>query len=242
MRLNVHRSEPLEISRAICNDVLGEVVALGRERRIFPFERIAVQLYAADDKQKAIYEAGFIDGRRLQADIIAALKKDNCTLPENLAIEVEIIREPEPEWARQFYHLSYSRAEAAESAPVAATLSIVEGKAQKRRYQISKARTFIGRCEEVKDARQKLMQRNDVVFLDEQAAINRTVSRAHSRIDYDERERSYRLFDTQSRHGTRVERAGKIIEVSRVRGVRLRDGDLIYFGQACARFKLNSRD
>lgn len=234
MKLGFRGSEPLEISRAICNEVISEVVSLGKGRRIFPFNKIAVQLYAPDDKRQAIYEASFIQGHQLKADVIDSLRKENCILHDDLLVEIEIIREPEPQWAKEIYQLSYSKSQ--QEAKASAWLSIVRGKAQKKKYQITKLTTFIGRSEEVKDKGKKLFQRNDIIFLDDSDQINTTVSRRHGRIEYNEPAHEYRVFDTQSRHGVRIERHGQVIEVHGPRGVRLENGDKLYFGQACAQF------
>jgi len=50
----------------------------------------------------------------------------------------------------------------------------------------------------------------------------------------------FTLCDTDSRHGTRVERAGRMIEVVVPRGLRLRDGDKLYFGRTCVQFTLDA--
>lgn len=238
MKSRFRNLEPLEISKAICNEVIGEVVALGKDRRIFPFTNINVELYAPDDKQQIVYEASFIQSQQLKNDIVDCLRKEGCSLPDKLMVEINIVREPEPQWAKTLYQLSYSKQQ--DEAQSIAWLSIIQGKAQKKKYQVTKRETFIGRCEEVKDKGRNLFQRNDIVFLDDNDSANSTVSRSHSRIEYDEHTREYRIFDTQSRHGIRIERQGKIIEVNGPRGVKLLTDDRIYFGQACARFFFRS--
>ena len=88
------------------------------------------------------------------------------------------------------------------------------------------------------DRHGRLLQRNDVVFTDNQDEINRSVSRIQSRIEFNPAEDAYSLFDDNSAQGTSIERDGEIRTVAGSRGVALKDGDLIFFGKARARFFL----
>jgi hypothetical protein len=112
---------------------------------------------------------------------------------------------------------------------------ITKGAAEQPEYRMKKERILVGRLPEVLDREGRLIRRNDLVFLDSGDDINSTVGRIHARIWFDSESREFCIMDEVSRYGTRIIRDGRSIEVpeGNQRGVRLRSGDEIYFGQAC---------
>jgi hypothetical protein len=105
---------------------------------------------------------------------------------------------------------------------------------------MKKERILVGRLAEVMDREGRLIRKNDVAFLDNEEDVNSTVGRIHARIWFDHERKDYCIIDEASRYGTRVIREGRSIEVpgGNTRGLRLRSGDEIYFGQACLRFEI----
>ena len=57
-------------------------------------------------------------------------------------------------------------------------------------------------------------------------------------IEFDPAEPGYAVFDEGSAQGVAIERDGRMLTVAGARGVALKDGDLIFFGKARARFEL----
>jgi pSer/pThr/pTyr-binding forkhead associated (FHA) protein len=114
---------------------------------------------------------------------------------------------------------------------------VVKGKTSQTEYVLGKARTNVGRTEELMDADQRVVRRNDIAFEDGADEASGTVSRKHAHIRHDAGE--YRICDDGSEFGTRVFRDGRSIEVpaGNRRGEKLRSGDEIYLGRACLRFE-----
>ena len=123
--------------------------------------------------------------------------------------------------------------------PAQAHIVIVEGNATKKTYALAGERTNVGRLAEVTDRHQRVVRRNQVVFLDDAAETNQTVSRAQAHITFNPPD-EYRLFDDHSSYGTRILRDGRMIELpsGSPRGARLQAGDEIYFGRARAVFQV----
>jgi len=113
----------------------------------------------------------------------------------------------------------------------------VKGKTAQSEYALEKARTNLGRMEELMDADQRVLRRNDIVFEEGADEATGTVSRKHAHIRREAGE--YRICDDGSEFGTRVFRDGRSIEVpaGNRRGEKLRGGDEIYLGRACLRFE-----
>lgn len=228
--------EPLVLQHAICNEIASEIIRIGGGESRFPFTEIAIQLYAPDDKQQAIYGASFIENQRLEKIIREHLRSQQCRVPDHLVIRAQIVRTAPPEWLERGFEIDYSRPNEEDLPPL--RLTILKGVARQASYQFTKPVINIGRTEEAKDKYGVLQMRNDLVFADVNNEINRTLSRRHARIEYDKQSREYRLFDQQSKHGTRVERDGKFLEVIGPRGVALRHSDVIHLGQARLRVEI----
>lgn len=99
---------------------------------------------------------------------------------------------------------------------------------------------LVGRAPEVLDREGRIVRRNDIVFLESDEEINRSVGLTHARIRFDLEKSEFFILDEGSRYGTRILRDGSVIEVpgGKPDGVRLQSGDDIYCGQACLRFTL----
>jgi len=230
------QQEPLVIRRAICNEITSEIIRIGGGESRFPFTEIAVRLCAPDDKRQAIYEASFVENQRLEKIIREHLRNEQCRAPDHLVIRVQIVRDAPPDWAERGFKLDYRRQ--SDDAPPPLRLTILKGVARQTNYQFTKPVINIGRLEEIRDKYGVLQLRNDLVFADVNDEVNRTLSRCHAKIEYDLQSREYRLFDLQSKHGTRLERDGKFLEGAGPRGVGLRDQDVIHLGQARLRVEI----
>jgi hypothetical protein len=127
----------------------------------------------------------------------------------------------------------------------AARLVVVAGAANRGDLPLQKARTNIGRLEDVYRAA-GLSRRNDLTFA-EDTPINQTVSREHAHIVFDKATGEYRLFNDRwysrasgvDNCGLWIVRDGMGQEVHRdARGTRLLPGDEIHLGKAVLRFQV----
>jgi hypothetical protein len=236
-------TEPLEVRRAVLEEIEGRVVAVGGGRRVFPFNRIEVRLLAPDPQERALFEAVVREGWDLEREVRERLRTLDARFPPELAVEVSFTERGGPEFGDRRFRILCHRVEGvAPEAPgrPALDLTVVQGKATRTVYTfLANDRITVGRLEEVLDADGRVKRRNDVAFLEE-GEVSPTVSREHARIVWDEGEGEYRLRDDGSASGTRLLRDGRSLEVSGHdrRGVRLRSGDQVYFGRASVKVTL----
>jgi hypothetical protein len=256
-------TSPLEIRRAILDDVETHVVAVGEGRRIFPHNHLRVHLLVADPEERVRMEAVVREGWDLQREIAERLAERGSPVPADLAVEVAFDAEAHPRFGERRFYVEYLREEAPSPPPslagaatsaTAATaeaqagaarptleLTVLKGVATQRVYELDGPRVFLGRLEEVVDPDGRVRRRNDVAFL-EVGEVNSTVSREHARVSWDAETGGYWLRAEQNASGTRIYRSGRTIDVSSHdrRGVRLQGGDEIYLGRAC--LKVGMRD
>jgi hypothetical protein len=242
-------SEPIEIHRAILEDVLSQVVAVGGGRRVFPCDRVEVALLAATPEARIRLEAIVAAGWDLAKEVRERLEAEGVRVPRGLTIPVRVTEEKGPEFGERHYALTFCKTEESEAAPGGAParaahrpvlhLTILKGKAVEDAYDFDADRIYLGRLEEVVDAAGRVKRRNDVAFLEE-GEVSQTVSREHARIAWDPESGAFWLRDEGSASGTLLFRAGRSIEVSRHdrRGVKLADGDEVYLGRAAVRVGL----
>ena len=238
-------TEPVEIHRALLEDVEAQVVAVGGGRRVFPFDRVEVKLLAATPEETSRLQAIAREGWDLEREVRERLKAKGARFPEGLAVPVEVTEQAGPEFAGRRYALAFRKAARGEAEPPARAvrpllhLAVLKGKAVRDAYDLDADRIYLGRLEEVLDAAGRVKRRNDVAFL-EDGEIEQTVSREHARIAWDPESNAFWLRDEGSASGTLLFRAGRSIEVNRHdrRGVRLDTGDEIYLGRASLKVEI----
>jgi hypothetical protein len=242
-------TSPLEIRRAVLDDVESHVIAVGEGKRIFPHNRLRLHLLTPDPDERARFEAVVREGWDLKREIAERLADRGCPVPAGFDVEVAFDEETHPRFGeRRFYveYLSQEAPAAPATAPAAGgvapatrpllELTVLKGTATQHVYELEGPRVFLGRLEEVVDPDGRVRRRNDVAFL-EAGEINSTVSREHARIAWDGESGGYWLRAEQNASGTRIYRAGRTIDVSSNdrRGVRIQPGDEIYLGRACVK-------
>lgn len=232
---------PLEMRREMLEEVENHIVSR-KGKRTFPFKRISVRLYALESDMRGIFHAVFLEDESLAADIRELLREAGCETVGSLEIDVDFEEaQIDPAPARRF-RLEFSSPERIPPqirAMPRANVAVVKGAAEEAAYSISRGRARIGRLAELLDRDGQMVRRNDIVFLDNGDEVNSTVGRAHATIFFEREKGEFRIIDEMSRYGTRIFREGRSIEVpgGNPRGVRLHNGDEIYLGQACLRFK-----
>lgn len=231
-------TEPMELRRAVLDDVESRVVTAGGGKRIFPYNRLEVRLLADGPQQREAIEAIVREAWDLRRDVTDRLRDSRSSVPAGLEVDVQVTDQPGPEFGDRHWLVVYHRAEGATATaqgrrPVL-TLTILQGQAKQRVYTFETSdRVTLGRLDEVVDEEGRVKRRNDVAFL-EDGEINRTVSREQARILWDAEAGEYRLRAEPGASGTRILREGRTIDVSAHdrRGVRLLSGDEIYLGKA----------
>lgn len=237
-------SSPLEIRRAILDDVESRVIAVGDGRRLLPFNHLRVHLLTPDPDDRQAMEAVVQEAWDLKGQIAERLRDRGCPVPAGLDVEVVFDEEPDPRYAERRFFVEYGKREgeaaSAEAAPGAVRptleLTVLKGTATQHVYELETPRIYLGRLQEVVDADGRVRRRNDVAF-HEEGEINTTVSREHARIAWDDETGGFWLRAEQNASGTRIYRTGKTIDVSAHdrRGVRLQAGDEVHLGRACVK-------
>jgi hypothetical protein len=229
---------PLEIRRAILDEVQSRVVTAGVGKRIFPYNRVRIHILAESPQEREELEAIVHEAWDLKADIADRLRDLEAKAPADLDVEIEVTDQPSPAFADRRFRLELQKAETAPAAPTARPtleVTVLKGDATQHVYTFEGPdRINIGRLEEVVDAEERVRRRNDIVFL-EQGEISATVSREQARLAWDEDLKAYRLRAEPGASATRILRDGRSIEVSPQdrRGIKVQSGDEIYLGRAC---------
>lgn len=240
--------QPIEVRKAMLDEVEDLVEPASKSRRIFPYNRVTVEVVAADAKRKAAMEAVLGERSDLAKAVSARLKSAGCPTPSGLDVRLKLVKRAGTGWEAgrafrvQCEHVESEAAPAAvhRTAPGTATLVVVTGEASRERYPVRGERTNIGRLADVVDQHERVVRRNQVVFTEDgERGINATVSRAHAHITATPTG-EYRLFDDCSSSGTRILRSGRTIALpaGSPRGTKLQPGDEIFFGKACVRFEV----
>jgi hypothetical protein len=232
---------PLEIRREILEQVESRII-IDTGGNQFPYGSVIVQLQPPTEALRDVFEAAFLQDSSLQSDILTKLKSSQARYPSDIEIVVKLLAVPAQgqEGSLELFHLDFALPDPSRKREIPETgLIVVKGSATQPEYRLKKEHILIGRLEEVLDREGRLLRRNDVVFLDSGEDVNATVGRAHAMISFDSDKREFFILDEASRYGTRIVRGGRSIEVpgGNSRGIRLRSGDEIYFGQACLRFE-----
>jgi hypothetical protein len=252
-------TEPMEIRRAILDEVESRIVLAGGGKRVFPFNRLRVFLLAPGPRERIELEAVVRDVWDLAAEIRERLAERGCPVPPDLTVDVEVTEQGGPEYGDRRYRIDFERAERASvpAAPPAAPagagtvavhipslaggrptleLTVLKGAATRKVYSFPAGRLYVGRLEEILDEEGRVRRRNDVAFLEE-GDVNQTVSREHARILFDEAAGEIRLRAEPGASSTRILREGRTVDVSArdPRGVRLQSGDELHFGRACVK-------
>jgi hypothetical protein len=244
---------PIEIVHAVLDRAEAEIQEIGRGRRVFPFNCVRVQVIAGPrDKEGRARFAAVADGPPSLSERLAdRLRAAGCAAS---TVETEIVyaRRRGADWDDPDFHVQFDRADVSPAVPAPAAivdvvcrrlkLAVLKGSAEHRAYAFSTGRIDIGRRAEVVDQRQRLIRTNHVAFLEEGPDANRSVSRRHAHIAFSDEDRSYRIWDDRSAHGTNIVRGGRTIKVpAGARGTKLESGDEIALGHARLRVTIGSK-
>lgn len=239
--------EIAEIRFALLDEIKKKTQRAGG-REIFPYNLIVIHLSGVDPKESAIFEGEFFR-HYFEQEAHQHLQKTECRVPDDLRIQVKVETlgdMPAKEWVRVEMSSQTPAQPVASPARTRAKLVVIAGAANASEVPLTKARTNVGRVQDVYKS-EGLSRRNDLVFAAD-TPINRSVSREHAHILYDKNANEYRLYSdrwytrgnkTESNCGIWIIRDGMGQEVHRdTRGTKLEPGDEIHFGQAVVEFQV----
>jgi hypothetical protein len=101
--------EPVEIHRALLEDIEAQVVAVGGGRRVLPCDRVEVRLLAATPEEAIRLEAIVQSGWELEREIKERLKAKGVRVPEAFAVTVEVTQERSPDFGERHYAVAFSK-------------------------------------------------------------------------------------------------------------------------------------
>lgn len=211
-------------------------------KKVFPFDLLRVRLRGVEETRCAVY-AGRFFRKYLEQEVRNALVHTACRYPEGLRVEVHVTAGL-PQRGENWLRVETGQQEQTTTG-MTARLVVCEGDANVTEISLDKARTNIGRAMDVMRS-EGLHRRNDLVFAAD-TEVNRSVSREHAHISFDNASGEYRLFNDRwyalGGHdcGTWIVRDGMSLEVHRnTRGTKLEPGDEIHFGLAVVVFQMST--
>jgi hypothetical protein len=246
-----HEDEPgareaIELYRDALDQIAGRATAGKRGERIFPFNRVTVELAAENAERRAVLETIF-DPAQFGDDVRATLREERVAPPENLAI---VIHFPENPGAEMRVLCERDKTEPGSAVPAAAAttavlsllparLLTITGVSSATEFYLERPRINLGREAEITDSLGRAVRRNQLYFPETAHEANASVSRAHAHLSFDASSKEWRIFDDGSSIGTTLFREGRRIDVPAHagRGVTLRHGDEIYLGQVRLQFE-----
>jgi pSer/pThr/pTyr-binding forkhead associated (FHA) protein len=236
--------EAVELYRDALDQIASRATAGKRGDRVFPFNRVTIELAAENTERKAVLETLF-DVGQLGDDIRTMLKEERVTPPEDLTVAVKY-----PEGALLEMRIVCERVEPPEKAAagtiahptvevVPARLVTLTGVSSAAEFTLDRHSINLGREQEISDTLGRTIRRNELFFPEAAHEANPSVSRSHAHIRFDASSGDWRIFDDGSSIGTTLFREGRRIDVPAHagRGVALRPGDEIYLGQVRLRFE-----
>ncbi len=233
--------EPIELYRAVLEEITSRIDTLPRGRRTFVYSRVNVRVLLPDPDRRRSYELLFTEADPLTRDIKARFEENNVEYPPRFKVDVELVDRPPLDGSDRGFELAYSNPPSSEPTRecIPIRLTILAGNAETNPYEFVKHRINIGRLAEVLDSQMRMVRRNDVVLKDDSSIENSTVSRAHAHLEYDPDATHFRLFDDGSARGTTVIRDGSVIPVPQgnSKGILLQPGDEIMLALVRFRFE-----
>ena len=113
-------TSPLEIRRAVLDDVESRVIAVGDGKRILPFNHLRVHLLTPDPDERQAMEAVVQEAWDLKGQIAERLRDRGCPVPPGLEVEVAFDEEPDPRYGERRFFVEYAKREGDAASPAAA--------------------------------------------------------------------------------------------------------------------------
>src|SRR4051812_24520728 len=179
--------EPLELYRAILDEVTSRVDAMPRGKRAFVYPHVSVRVLVRNPERRRSYELVFTEADPLTRDIKSHFEDNRVEYPARFMVDVELVDSLPVEVSERGFEVAYSNPPAPAPNPdsIRIRLTILVGNAEKAEYEFAKRRINIGRLAEVLDAEMRTLRRNDIALTDDSTIENASVSRAHAHLEYD---------------------------------------------------------
>jgi hypothetical protein len=220
------RPEIHEIVRGILADLESNVQSRDLNDFVFPFNYIAITLYAQSAKERAAFEGGLLANYELRDKVRAHLSK--YRVPSEIEVVVQIVQSDQAAAGQRFaVTYDYQQGALPTLSNPAQRVRVITGTATPRELNLGWEDIRIGRDSESPGGRH-----NDVVFDESESSV----SRIHATITWDAAQRGYVISDDQSRFGTVVLRKDQRHRVLPGRPKLLQDGDRILLGDAAVEF------
>jgi len=233
--------EPVELYRAILDEIMSRIDAHPRGKLNFVYSRISVRVLLSHPERRRSYELAFTEADPLLRDIKSHFEENEVEYPTRFKVDVELVDSLPPHVSERGFDVTYSNPPALAPSPDAMRiqLTVLVGNADRDQYDFAKHRINIGRLSEVLDSDMRMVRRNDIAFKDDATMENSAVSRAHAHLEYDPGTSRFRLFDDGSARGTNVIREGSVIPVPQgnSKGILLQRGDEIILAKVRIRFE-----
>ena len=207
--------EPIEVYRAVLDEVTSRIDALPRGRLNFAYSRASVRVLLPNPERRRSYELLFTEADALTRGIKSHFEENKVEYPTRFKAEVELVNSLPVDVSARGFDVSYSNSPASAAGPdtIRIQLTVLVGNAERNKYDFAKRRINIGRLAEVLDSDMRTVRHNDVALKDDSTVENSTVSRGHAHLEYDPEAGRFRIFDDGSARGTTVIRDGSVIPV-----------------------------
>jgi hypothetical protein len=237
--------ELAEIRLAVVDAVKSRSHRIGSVR-IFSDNLVRVHLRGVPEAQAKVFEGETLAELILKG-LRSSLDRSSIRYPGNLRAEVQTTAQlptPGEGWVSVDVERDIEQPASLPAQPESrsarpARLLVLQGTANKPELELNKARTNIGRTIDVFHSKGP-SRRNDLAFIEENE-INRTVSREHAHISFQEKSGEYRLFNDRLYKGEAcglwIMRGGLGQPVHcGQRGTVLQSDDEIHLGRAVIQF------
>jgi hypothetical protein len=213
-------------------------ISVAPDGPVFPYNRVVVDLKVESADRKAELR-GTLDRQQIAAAVTAHLERQ-CRIPPDLRVDLRLQTADvkTPTYDIEFRNVR-GHAEPRAATPAAKVAHLTRAGGSGAEIALGEGTFNVGRVPEVHGRDGRLIRRNQIVL--EGDAASRTVSRAHARIQGTVADGGLAclLFDDGSRHGSTVVRDGRAHKVHRgTIGMKLLDGDEVYFGDVRLDFRL----
>ena len=162
-------TSPIEMVHSVLDRAEAEIQEIGRGRRVFPFNRVRVQVIAGDKESRARMAAVTNGPPSLSDRLIDRLRSSGCAI-DTLEATVVHVRRRGADWTDAEFHVDFDRTEVSAARPaspdhaanaiVRLKLTVLKGTAEHRTYAFTSGRVDIGRRSDVVDQRQRLIRTN----------------------------------------------------------------------------------
>lgn len=243
-------AKPLDLQHAIIEAIEARTQPVGGGRRQLPDTYVKVKVMARDAGDERAVQT-VLAGVRDRA--VARLREMQCDVPAAFRVDVTCVRRRPASWSEDQPMAiefeaepprggAHGTADPDSDDQPELVLTIVRGRCSADRYALREPAVRVGRSATPVDHRGRARQ-NHVVFTEDDDPHSRTVGRGHCEIRYDRTTGGYRVFDERSANGTRIVRAGTVIDVppGDPFGVTLQAGDELQFGTAAAQVEIIHR-